>query len=92
MGVYLIFLSLFLGIMVGAFLKLPDTIVKVNSKFQLAGLFLLIFTMGIKIGNDENIIKNIKLIGLKSFSFALFTALFSAIAVYIIYIKFLREE
>lgn len=92
MGVHLIFLSLSLGIMVGVFLKLPDKLVRFNSKFQMMGLFLLIFTMGIRIGSDKNIIKNIKLIGIKSFSFAVFTAFFSAVAVYIVYNKFLREE
>lgn len=77
-----ILIALTVGALLGIFIKLNDRFKKINGKFQLIGLIFLLFSMGASIGADENIIKNLPAIGLKAFSFAILTILFSILLVF----------
>lgn len=77
-----ILVALLLGALVGAFIKLNNKWKKINGRFQQLGLIFLLFSMGASIGADEGIIRNLPVIGFKSFLFAALTILFSIILVY----------
>ncbi|OPL07367.1 MAG: hypothetical protein AVO33_05520 [delta proteobacterium ML8_F1] len=80
MGV--IFIAVTLGGVLGFFLKWNDFLKKTTSNLQLVGLSVLLFFMGVSVGSNPDIIDNLSLIGLKSFSFGLLSVFFSVITIY----------
>lgn len=87
-----ILIALALGAFVGYFIKLSDRGKRLNGKLQQIGVIFLLFSMGVSIGADNDIIKNLSLIGLKAFLFAIGTIGCSVIAVYILSEKFLVKN
>ena len=53
---------------------------------------LLIFCMGVSIGRNGDIVKNLPILGGKAILFAIMAALFSTIVVYILSTLFLEKE
>jgi uncharacterized membrane protein YbjE (DUF340 family) len=88
---WLILVSLFIGIVIGVLRFIPEKYMKYNSRFQQAGIILLLFSMGASIGANKSLLSNLKIIGLKSASFAVLTCLFSIAAVYFTSRKFFGE-
>lgn len=64
---------------------------KINEKAQLIGLLLLLFSMGISIGANNDVVSNLNSIGLQAFVFALLTTLGSIICVFIVSRKLSKE-
>lgn len=62
------------------------------SNIQTIFLFLLIFTMGIRLGMNKQVISSIGQIGFKSVVFTLFTAGFSVVFVFLVRKKFITDE
>lgn len=62
------------------------------SNIQTLFLFILIFIMGIRLGMNEQVISSIGQIGFKSVVFALFTAGFSIIFVFLARKKFIADK
>ena len=83
--------SLLLGIILG--LKLPKKWMKKNERFTLLGVLSLLFVMGMKIGQDEEVIENIKVVGFLGVAYAVFTVMFSIVIVLILtkYLLRVRE-
>ncbi|GAA0120895.1 MAG: LysO family transporter [Clostridium argentinense] len=79
-----ILIALILGIILGYFTSLTDKQKEVNGKLQQLGVVFLLFFMGASIGANEEVIKNIGRIGLKSFTFSLMACIFSVIVVYFV--------
>lgn len=81
--VYVVIMSL------GAFLAkkklIPQSIKKRLGTFQSISLFILLGTMGYKIGIDDSILSNFKIIGKQSIIFALFTAGGSVLFTYLFF-------
>ena len=79
----LILISLVAGIILG-YSKLfgPKDKEKVM-KLQKAGLYLLVFSMGLAIGNSKEIIENIKEVGINAIFISLSSIVFSILMVYI---------
>ncbi len=73
-----------LGIVLGIFIKWTDNLKKINSKFQILGLTILLFFMGVSIGSNPEIINDLSLIGLKAVTFSLSTVLFSVLTIFTI--------
>ena len=73
-----------LGIVLGIFIKWTDSLKKINSKFQILGLTILLFFMGVSIGSNPEIINDLSLIGLKAVTFSLSTVLFSVMTIFTI--------
>jgi Kef-type K+ transport system membrane component KefB len=73
---------LILGMLLGYFIPLTKKQKEINGKLQQLGVVFLLFFMGASIGANEEVIKNIGAIGLKSFTFSLLACAFSVIAVY----------
>ena len=87
-----ILIALVLGAIIGYFVKLSPRGTKINGKLQQIGVIFLLFSMGVSIGADSDIIKNLPVIGLKAFLFAAATISCSIIVVYILSEKFLVNK
>jgi uncharacterized transporter YbjL len=72
-----------LGIIIGLFLKWTKNMTLINSKFQVIGLSVLLFLMGVSIGSNPEIVRNLSLIGLKSMTFSILTVFFSVLMIYL---------
>ena len=87
--------DIFLVVGIGFFLGYKGLIkekgIKLNSKLQTVWLMLLIFCMGVSIGRNGDIVKNLPLLGGKAILFAIMTALCSTIVVYFISTFFFRK-
>ena len=74
----------------GAFLAkkklIPQSIKKRLGTFQSISLFILLGTMGYKIGVDDKLLANFKIIGKQSLIFALCTAIGSVLFTYLCFI------
>ena len=87
-----IFLVVGIGFFIGYKGLIKEKGIKLNSKLQTGWLMLLIFCMGVSIGRNGDIVKNLPLLGGKAVLFAIMTALCSTIAVYIFSRRFLVKE
>ena len=87
-----IFLAVGLGFFIGYKGFIKEKGIKWNSKLQTVWLMLLIFCMGVSIGRNGDIVKNLPLLGGKAILFAVITALCSTIVVYILSSLFLEKE
>ncbi len=87
-----ILIALVLGAIIGYFVKLNDKGTKINGRLQQIGVIFLLFSMGVSIGADSDIIRNLPVIGLKAFLFAAATIGFSIVIVYILSEKFLVNK
>lgn len=87
-----IFLVVGVGFFIGYKGFIKEKGIKLNSKLQTVWLMLLIFCMGVSIGRNGDIVKNLPLLGGKAILFALMTALCSTIVVYILSHLFLEKE
>lgn len=86
-----IIVFLIVGILLGLRLNLGERGKRINSRVQLVGLLLLLFSMGISIGANEDVVGNLNAIGLQAFSFAAFTTLGSIVFVYLVSRQFNKE-
>lgn len=87
-----IIIALFLGCIIGYFVKLKDNQKKMNGKVQQAGVVFLLFSMGASIGANDNIIRDLPLIGAKAFAFAALSILGSIVIIYFLSNKFLTDN
>ena len=92
----LIFFAILLVVGIGFFIGykglLNEKGIKLNSKLQTVWLMLLIFCMGVSIGRNGDIVKNLPLLGGKAVLFAILTVLCSIIVVYVLSNLFLEKE
>jgi len=79
-----IIVFLIVGIILGNRLNLNEKGKHINGKVQQVGLLLLLFSMGISIGANEDVLGNLNSIGLQAFLFAAFTTLGSIVFVYFV--------
>ncbi len=79
-----IIVFLIAGIVLGNRLNLNEKGKSINEKVQLLGLLLLLFSMGISIGANDEVVKNLNNIGIQAFTFAVFTTLGSVFFVYLV--------
>ena len=87
-----IFLVVGIGFFIGYKGLIKEKGIKLNSKLQTVWLMLLIFCMGVSIGRNGDIVKNLPILGGKAVLFAVMTALCSIIVVYIFSRLFLDKE
>ena len=87
-----IFLVVGVGFLIGYKGLIQEKGIRLNSKLQTVWLMLLIFCMGVSIGRNGDIVKNLPLLGGKAVLFALMTALCSIIVVYLFSRLFLEKE
>ena len=87
-----IFLVVGIGFFIGYKGLIKEKGIKLNSKLQTVWLMLLIFCMGVSIGRNGEIVKDLPILGGKAILFAIMTALCSTIVVYIFSRLFLEKE
>ncbi len=87
-----IFLDLGLGFLIGYKGVLQEKGLRMNGRLQTAFLLLLIFCMGVSIGRNGEILRNLPLLGGKALLFAVFAILGSTLAVYFLSRLFLQKE
>lgn len=78
-----IFISLAIGFFIGYKKFLSDKMIRLNSKLQTVWLLLLIFSMGVSIGADKEVISQLPTLGWKAFLFAVFAVVMSILVVYL---------
>lgn len=84
--------SLLIGILIGSFKVIPKKYLKLNSKFQLFALILLLFSMGISIGSNKEMFSLINTLGLQAVSFSIMTIVFSTLVLHLITNLFFNTE
>ena len=87
-----IFLVVGIGFFIGYKGLIKEKGIKLNSKLQTVWLMLLIFCMGVSIGRNGDIVKNLPILGGKAVLFAVMASLCSIIVVYIFSRLFLEKE
>ena len=81
-----------LGLLIGYKGVLQEKGLRMNGRLQTAFLLLLIFCMGVSIGRNGEILRNLPLLGGKALLFAVFAILGSTLAVYFLSRLFLQKE
>lgn len=87
-----IFLVVGVGFFIGYKGLIKEKGIKLNSKLQTVWLMFLIFCMGVSIGRNGDIVKNLPVLGGKAVLFAVITAVCSTIVVYVFSRLFLEKE
>lgn len=87
-----VFLAVGIGFFIGYKGFLKEKGIRINSKLQTVWLMLLIFCMGVSIGRDGEIVKNLPILGGKALLFAILAALGSTLVVYVLSSLFLEKE
>ena len=81
---WIIPLSLVLGIALGMTINFSEKFKFFNKKLQYLGVLVLLFIMGAKLGLDKTLLINLKPLGFKSLVFAILTSIFSIFMVYLV--------
>ncbi len=87
-----IFLAVGIGFFIGFKGVLKEKGVQLNAKMQTVWLMLLIFCMGVSIGRNGDIVKNLPALGGKAVLFSVTAIIGSVIVVYILSTLFLQKE
>ena len=77
-----ILLFLAAGVAIGALMKFSGTQKKWIGHLQQIGVVLLLFSMGLSIGINNEILSNLRDLGLQAFAYAGLTSTFSVLVVY----------
>ena len=80
-----------IGILIGRFL-MAGKLKKWNERLAMLCTLLLIFSMGVMLGQKENFLSELSSLGLKSFLFFLLPTLASIIIVYILKKRFIDKK
>lgn len=80
-----------LGVLVGRFF-VPIGVKRGNEFLSLACTFLLIFSMGVKLGGNEHFFEELTTLGLSSLLFFFVPTLCSIVVVYLLTQKFMKKK
>lgn len=86
-----IFIVMGVGILLGRFL-MTGKLKKWNERLAMLCTLLLIFSMGVMLGQKDNFLNELSSLGLKSFLFFLIPTLASIIVVYILTKRFIDKK
>lgn len=80
-----------LGMVIGRLIK-GRLIKGINEKIQVGATMLLIFSMGLMLGQKENFLQEVATLGTTSFLFFLVPTVLSIVVVYYLTTRFMRKE
>lgn len=80
-----------LGIVVGMKFY-NDKYNNINNNFQIVCISILIFSMGVSLGNRDNLFGELSTLGIKSIIIAVVSILFSVVIVYLLTKKFIGDK
>lgn len=86
-----ILLIMAIGFVVG-YIFFPNKKLKISEVIQMVAIYLLIFTMGVILGQDDTFFEKLHTLGLYSFIFAIVTIIFSVFVVYFLTLKFMQKK
>ena len=86
-----IFIVMGIGILIGRFLMIGK-LKKWNEHLAMLCTLLLIFSMGVMLGQKENFLSELSSLGLKSFLFFLIPTIVSIILVYVLTRRFIDKK
>lgn len=89
---WIIIVSLIIGVCIGYFFDLSNKYKKFSSVLQQLGVILLLFSMGASAGANKSIVSNLRNIGKISVTFAILTSIFSIVLVFFVSSKFIKEN
>ncbi len=81
-----------LGIAVGYLIRRRSLLVKVNDKLIMYAIYLLLFILGVSIGANEIIMKNLPTLGLKALAITLGGVLGSIGLAWFTYVRFFKTK
>ena len=87
-----VLILMFLGMVIGHFIKNKEKVVKINDKLILYAIFLLLFFLGILVGNNDQIMNNLGSIGIHAFIISIFAILGSIILAYFVGRTFFNKK
>lgn len=88
---FLIIGIMFGGIGIGYLLRKIAFLQKLNTSISIT-IYLLLFLLGISVGNNDTIMNNLGTLGLEAFLIALAATLGSVIAAWVVYRFFFRKK
>lgn len=86
-----IILVMCIGILVGRFI-VPQGMKKFNERVSMCCTWLLIFAMGMMLGEREGFLEDLSMLGVRSFFFFLIPTVCSIILVYILSKRFIEKK
>lgn len=86
-----IILVMCIGILVGRFL-VPQGMKKLNEQISMCCTWLLIFAMGVMLGEREGFFEDLSMLGVRSFLFFLIPTVLSIIIVYILSKRYIEKK
>ena len=86
-----IILVMCIGILVGRFL-VPQGMKKLNEQISMCCTWLLIFAMGVMLGEREEFLEDLSMLGVRSFLFILIPTALSIIIVYILSKHYIEKK
>lgn len=87
-----VLILMFLGIGVGWLINKKKKIIKVADKFTTWAIYLLLFLLGISIGQNEKIISNLNTIGLQALLLTLGAVIGSLLTAWFTYNYFFKKK
>ncbi len=81
-----------LGIMVGVVLHKKTQVIKLVEKLTTYAIWILLFLLGLSIGTNQAIIKNIQTLGVAAFILSFGAILGSVLLSYFLYILFFKND
>ena len=86
-----IILVMCIGILVGRFL-VPQGMKKLNEQISMCCTWLLIFAMGVMLGEREEFLEDLSMLGVRSFLFFFIPTALSIIIVYILSKRYIEKK
>lgn len=80
-----------IGVAIGHFI-FPKRAKAVNERLQIVCTLVLIFSMGVMLGQRENFLGELATVGIQSFLFFLFPTVLSVVCVYLLTRRFLGNK
>ena len=80
------------GMLVGYIIRKRTTLIKINDKLVMYAIYLLLFILGLSIGANEVIMKNLPTLGLKALALTLGGVIGSILLGWLTYVRFFKSR
>jgi len=80
------------GIILGYFIRHKTLLIKINDKFIIWAIYLLLFVLGVAIGTNETIMKSLPTLGLKALAITIGGVAGSILLAWFTYLKFFKNK
>lgn len=84
-------IALALGVCIGYWQVIPVRFSRWAGYLTWCGLFILLLSMGVKVGSNEKILSSLGSLGLQAFILALFAVIFSVLILFILEKSFIQK-